>query len=265
MLSLTRRAGRNGFTLIELLVVIAIIAILAAILFPVFAQAREKARTISCLSNCRQMGTAILMYAQDYDEKLFQQVWPGGCTNSSYWMTADPKLPTEHWAVLIYPYVKNGQLFDCPSFSGDTFFDNQVLWDCADTTRKRIVPKVEYSINEAVFADAAGAKGLAAIAEPATIGVVVDGEYNYAGPALCMKGSLNPNPRPYFIETPPEIGYISRRHTDGVNFTYGDGHSKYAKATNLPADVPASGYWFGRPRGYFNVLADTEDCTIPAP
>ncbi|NUQ71226.1 MAG: prepilin-type N-terminal cleavage/methylation domain-containing protein, partial [Chthonomonadales bacterium] len=61
---------KNGFTLIELLVVIAIIAILAAILFPVFAQAREKARTISCLSNAKQMGTAIMMYAQDFEEAI---------------------------------------------------------------------------------------------------------------------------------------------------------------------------------------------------
>src|SRR5438034_6492919 len=62
--------SRNGFTLIELLVVIAIIAILAAILFPVFAQAREKARSISCLSNNKQIGTAYMMYLQDYDENF---------------------------------------------------------------------------------------------------------------------------------------------------------------------------------------------------
>src|SRR5580704_9580530 len=66
----SRRVAGNGFTLIELLVVIAIIAILAAILFPVFAQAREKARAISCLSNTKQMGLAAIMYTQDYDETL---------------------------------------------------------------------------------------------------------------------------------------------------------------------------------------------------
>jgi len=70
--------GQRGFTLIELLVVIAIIAILAAILFPVFAQARESSRKTQCLSNTRQIGTAVMMYVQDYDEVFFPQPWPGG-------------------------------------------------------------------------------------------------------------------------------------------------------------------------------------------
>ncbi|MDW8052685.1 MAG: prepilin-type N-terminal cleavage/methylation domain-containing protein, partial [Armatimonadota bacterium] len=73
---------RKGFTLIELLVVIAIIAILAAILFPVFAQAREKARQTMCTSNMKQIGLAIVMYLNDYDEKFFIQPWPGGCPTS---------------------------------------------------------------------------------------------------------------------------------------------------------------------------------------
>src|SRR5438045_6528354 len=71
---LIRRGARRGFTLIELLVVIAIIAILAAILFPVFAQARDKARSAGCLSNTEQIGTAVLMYTEDYDETL-QEYW----------------------------------------------------------------------------------------------------------------------------------------------------------------------------------------------
>ena len=91
---------RHGFTLIELLVVIAIIAILAAILFPVFAKAREKARQSSCLNNCKQMATAFLSYAQDYDERIVL------CRQGA----SDPYYP-----VLLQPYVKNSQIFICPS------------------------------------------------------------------------------------------------------------------------------------------------------
>ena len=90
---------RVGFTLIELLVVIAIIAILAAILFPVFSQARDKARQTSCLSNAKQVGLAVLQYTQDYDEKY----------------------PSNHWGIyliLVQPYMRNWEMWRCPSYSG---------------------------------------------------------------------------------------------------------------------------------------------------
>ncbi|MBC8134421.1 MAG: prepilin-type N-terminal cleavage/methylation domain-containing protein, partial [Fibrella sp.] len=93
----------RGFTLIELLVVIAIIAILAAILFPVFAQAREKARQTSCLSNEKQLELALLQYAQDYDE-----TFPTGVQKDWYAVT---------WPLLVQPYVKSLDVFRCPSDS----------------------------------------------------------------------------------------------------------------------------------------------------
>ncbi len=103
----TVKTGRKGFTLIELLVVIAIIAILAAILFPVFARAREKARQTSCLSNHKQETLGILMYAQDYDEYLpmckTQGPAPDG-TAGTYW-----------YVLAIQPYIRNEQIFACPS------------------------------------------------------------------------------------------------------------------------------------------------------
>jgi prepilin-type N-terminal cleavage/methylation domain-containing protein/prepilin-type processing-associated H-X9-DG protein len=105
---------RTGFTLIELLVVIAIIAILAAILFPVFAQAREKARTISCASNLKQLGLAFSMYQQDYD---------GGFPAFSYQESTAPKL---RWMNVIFPYTRNGQIGVCPTVSGPRAITNEL-------------------------------------------------------------------------------------------------------------------------------------------
>src|SRR5262245_22817841 len=107
-----QRDASAGFTLIELLVVIAIIAILAAILFPVFAQAREKARAASCTSNLKQLGIAMRMYQDDYD----------GITIPAYnfghgWR----KCPFYIWPDFIQPYVKNIQIFACPSAADSTF------------------------------------------------------------------------------------------------------------------------------------------------
>ena len=103
---------RRGFTLIELLVVIAIIAILAAILFPVFARAREKARQASCASNLKQIGLAALMYAQDYDERLVNPyIYEGGWGVNLCW-----------WPDLLAPYMKSWQIAMCPSQ------DERQLW-----------------------------------------------------------------------------------------------------------------------------------------
>src|SRR5205809_2677588 len=105
-----KRGTKRGFTLIELLVVIAIITILAAILFPVFAQAREKARQSTCLSNQKQLGTAMSMYIQDYDERFpnWRTVVPKSADNPNAKIT---------WVENMQPYCKNKKIWICPSDS----------------------------------------------------------------------------------------------------------------------------------------------------
>ena len=120
---------RRGFTLIELLVVIAIIAILAAILFPVFAQAREKARQTTCVSNLKQIGLALRMYSQDYDETMFAS----GMLPTMPATAADGqnivRMIGGGTSYFLQPYIKNQQVFTCPSDAGENYWGrNSTGW-----------------------------------------------------------------------------------------------------------------------------------------
>lgn len=133
---------RSGFTLIELLVVIAIIAILAAILFPVFARARENARRSACQSNLKQIGLGIMQYVQDYDERMVQGSHNGVFATSN---------PDQTWRTMIYPYIKSNQVFYCPSWVSEYGYASQVI----QTWR----PNLDGSVNE--FSDGTGLSGYA--------------------------------------------------------------------------------------------------------
>jgi prepilin-type N-terminal cleavage/methylation domain-containing protein/prepilin-type processing-associated H-X9-DG protein len=248
---------RQGFTLIELLVVIAIIAILAAILFPVFAQAREKARSISCLSNLRQIGLATMMYVQDYDEKFYGQTWPGGCEDTGYW-NIDPTTPKQHFAYLLFPYIKNAQLFHCPSYSGATYTAGFALWTCGDPNKVPVVKQVDYGLNSDFFGSA---QSLASINSPASLGLIYDNGYLFSGPAVCYQGPGDATPRAYFSAIggncdgldPCTVYGAPTRHTGGSNFVFADGHAKWSRASGDFTGQLEWGNYYAGPVQRFNV------------
>jgi prepilin-type N-terminal cleavage/methylation domain-containing protein/prepilin-type processing-associated H-X9-DG protein len=214
----------RGFTLIELLVVIAIIAILAAILFPVFAKAREAARQSSCLSNTKQMGTGVMMYVQDNDE-TYPWMWQGGAGSAHVHVPVGETLTTNYdiWAELIYPYVKNKQVFQCPS---QKFTQAQMPYNTFP---------VAYNFN----GNASGGPGsgtgqsMAAVQAPATTILLWDGwtmdAWWYAeDQASMMSGLATWNPPSPAPQTWNKTYWdLVRRHNGGTNCGFADGHSKW--------------------------------------
>ena len=222
-----RNDKRSGFTLIELLVVIAIIAILAAILFPVFARAREKARQTSCLSNVKQIGLAMLMYTSDYDE-----TWPVAYYFGPGWV------PEYAWDFivdygtgastvgLIGPYTKNGQLAVCPSLRNAQTFGR---------------PQSGYAYNTSYL----GHGQFEPQPTPASVGDVQSpSETVLLADSACWVGGLASN---NYLRSPADpsnwIGpNVHFRHNGAANVAYCDGHAKAAtKKANVSASDPSLG------------------------
>ncbi len=269
---MNNRMNRSAFTLIELLVVIAIIAILAAILFPVFAQAREKARQTACLSNVKQIGTAMMMYVQDYDE-----TWPRGqysvapgtvpgapptsntgtgfASNSSGEITGGGQLMNHFkWYGWLYPYTKNIQIFNCPSRT-----PNKTTWEKGGQITNA------YAMNLSVIGTASGpfnnpsfqGGSLAGVTRPAdqmvflelfrsTLPGIIDTRASVIWPlahretwnTLLTQGNAAQGIRPQ--DTAP--------HSEGMNIAYADGHAKWMKNSSFISQCPPSSAYTAPPR-----------------
>jgi len=224
--------ARSAFTLIELLVVIAVISILAAILFPVFARARENARRASCMSNLKQIGLGIMQYTQDYDERMPSNYIRIGSGGSIY----------RWWPDLLQPYIKSRQVFICPSDTaplkytfnrgvGDpnplilSYAPNGVVACSAADMTSLHFPAVNTSTAPILYAGLS--QSIVGLEQPSTTILITE------------KGDTTP---PTTTRTPHNIDNCNNTdlapdatrevlglHLDGTNFLFGDGHVKWLK------------------------------------
>jgi len=236
---------KKGFTLIELLVVIAIIAILAAILFPVFAKAREKARQITCASNEKQIGLGFLQYVQDYDEK-----WPVGLAGTS------AAINGAGWAGQIYSYTKSTGLLKCPDDSTPPTTVNGTQTYPVSYAYNSNLPSVTNAqftspASTVVLAEAEGGTAdVTDAGEGSEFGSPV-GQYSPAGNGLFISylssGAAEGNGPIVTYYTGPisqQTGALytgtSGLHTGGSNYLLADGHVKWFAGQKVSGGIAAS-------------------------
>lgn len=256
---------RAGFTLIELLVVIAIIAILAAILFPVFAQAREKARQTACLSNLKQIGTAFQMYAQDYDEGMpawdehlgegarASETGSGGYTGASSVLSNNPQ---GAWQTKLLPYIKNGApdqfdntgVYQCPSLGAKGETETRTKPDGTRGVNYSYgISQIFMRYNNGGFSTGSGYPAtpdnggyyrypsLVEMDAPANTVVVGDAS---------TPGRLAPphNFQTWTSRTNPTLWWeVPNRHNGGANYAFADGHVKWLNQQTAYPDGPRGG------------------------
>jgi prepilin-type N-terminal cleavage/methylation domain-containing protein/prepilin-type processing-associated H-X9-DG protein len=237
----------RGFTLIELLVVVAIIGQLAAILFPVFARARENARRASCMSNLKQIGLGLMMYVQDYDERYPPNLTGTRTVASSYTVRNDTSFPSGafnvsdggnyghyiSWMDGIFPYVKSVQIFICPSAQDKTY---------SSYGYNEFMSNWIYSSPGPPAVPIQGIS-MASVPRPSELVAFIDDNYQFA--AAVDPVDFNAFASPGYWQTNVSPPMLTRvwPHLDGGNVAFADGHVKWQKVHSAPLyDPNLSGY-----------------------
>jgi prepilin-type N-terminal cleavage/methylation domain-containing protein/prepilin-type processing-associated H-X9-DG protein len=227
------RHRSGGFTLIELLVVIAIIAILAAILFPVFAQARDRARQANCLSNIKQLSLGVMMYAQDYDERLL--FYPGEKHCGWRYICEQPvrRWWLDWWDVVL-PYTRNNQIYHCPSaqkvnerYLSDFGITNVAIGYNMSPSAGNSLVKIP------IVQDVYPGVALAEVTRPADTIMLGEAGHVFNPKATAAPFNSRDQPSPSLsyspsIESGSEWG-PEPRHNGGANMGFVDGHARWMK------------------------------------
>lgn len=245
---IARRTRRSGFTLVELLIVIAIIALLAAILFPVFARARENARRSVCLGNLKQIGLALQQYTQDYDEKMPVQTYAltynfmdasAGATSNSGWAGG-----TTNWPNALFPYTKSTAIYSCPSALPIVNASGCSIDCTAPTATSKIsyfgnaVIIQNYFDNQPLAIASAKPRALSAIPNPEEILFAQEGltSYNIAimYPRI-QQGTPDTYKFWHSYNAATLTESFTNRHFDGGNLIFVDGHAKWRTYKTMKA------------------------------
>lgn len=253
---------RKAFTLIELLVVIAIIAILAAILFPVFAQAKEAAKKTACLSNVKQQATATIIYVGDYDGTYPQSVYSTDAPNGYLIPASGTHVFSVYDAIL--PYTKNQDLFTCPD--NPKAIPWALILAGAGLVPSGTLQYASYAPNFSIFADPAVGIGVPpALGGPLIVPVTTEGGIpSPSGTTLfydatyLKKGTINkddpstcsgPTTAPCYHTVWTDFGTGNfagtARHAGGLNVNFADSHAKFYKSNGVIPGTAPDNYWSG--------------------